>query len=115
MDYGNANAATRMAQDAMAQLAKAQRQLDEIEHAAEGICDMWVKGFMQTGQARSELAQLESRAQRLEGEGVDNVGLADLSEEGWVQAKKTKKELLRRFGVFLESELPSAFERLKGG
>merc|ERR1719443_2851058 len=115
MEYGNANAATRMAQDAMAQLAKAQRQLDEIEHAAEGICDMWVKGFMQPGQARSELAQLESRAQRLEGEGVDNVALADLSEYGKTQAKAIKKELLRRLGVLLESQLPNAFERLKAG
>eukprot|EP00435_Cladocopium_sp_Y103_P001584 s2547_g1.t1 len=65
----------------------------------------------QRGQARTELAQLEAEAHKLECQGVDNVYTGDL-DSGKAEAKDLKKALLARLETVLE-RIEETFRRLK--
>jgi len=79
-----------------------------LERAVEEVGLQFDGGALSCGQARTALANVESRAHRLEAEGVDGIYTSDLGS-GKAQAKSEKKELLARLEK-LFSRLEAAFQ-----
>eukprot|EP00913_Durusdinium_trenchii_P022285 g20938.t1 len=71
----------------------------------------WAASEEQRGQVRTELAQLEAQAHKLECQGVDSVYTGDL-DSGKADAKDLKKALLGRLESVLEM-IEQTFGRLK--
>lgn len=98
-------------QGALAQLAAVEMEVLSVQHRVEELAALPLDTEEQRGQARTELAQLEAEAHKLECQGVDNVYTSDL-DSGKAEAKDLKKALLSRIETVLE-RIEETFRRLK--
>ena len=97
-------------QGALSQLAAVEMEVLSVQHRVEELAALPLDTEEQRGQARTELAQLEAEAHKLECQGVDNVYTGDL-DSGKAEAKDLKKALLSRLETILERI--EIFRRLK--
>lgn len=101
-----------LSEEALLQLAGTEDSLKEVEEAVVEMkktiptCDK-----AELGSLKTELSQLESHAQRIEQQGVDDVYTGEL-QSGKQMAKNQKKEMLKRLET-LFSEFESLFQTIK--
>lgn len=82
-------------QDALLQLATVDASVSAIEKRVAEINTLSQREEEPAGPLRTELANLEARAHKIECQGVDNIYTGDLSS-GKAEAKEMKKSLLIR-------------------
>lgn len=106
-----ARALSTVSRAALVGLQQSSEQLTALEQRAEEIAFQLDCSTITPGQARTELAQLETKANRLETEGLDAVRTSEL-QSGQAQAKSQKKDQLARLEA-LFNRLEGLFKRIK--
>merc|ERR1712008_82025 len=98
-------------EEAVQALQGAGLELQDLEQIVQDVLTQFQNGSLTAGQARTALASVEARGQKLEAEGIDNVYTGELNS-GKAQAKTEKKELLTRLEE-LFCRLEAAFQLIK--
>mmetsp|Transcript_45836 Transcript_45836/g.90951 ORF Transcript_45836/g.90951 Transcript_45836/m.90951 type:complete len:119 (-) Transcript_45836:109-465(-) len=98
-------------EEAVQALHRTELELQDLEQTVVDVMTQFDVKSLTPGQARTALSTVEARAQKLEGEGIDNVYTGEL-HSGKEQAKSDKKGLLKRIED-LYSVLEKSFKEIK--
>lgn len=101
-----------LSQEAMDGLDKTALELDSLERRAEEVVKKLEQGLLTPGQARTELAQVEAAAHKVECDKVDAIYTSEL-HSGKETAKLEKKDQLKRLERLFE-RLEVLFNWVKG-
>lgn len=98
-------------QGALSQLAAVEAEVVAVEERVRELATLDAASEEHRGRIRTELAQLEATAHKIECQGVDNVYTGEL-ESGKAEAKEFKRSLLARLEKIFEV-VDETFKRLK--
>lgn len=100
-----------LSQEAFDGLAAVTVEITALEARVEEVRQQVVDGLLTPGQARTQLAQVEAQANKVECNKIDSIYTSELTS-GKDEAKKSKKEQLQRIEKLLE-KLEAEFKWLK--
>merc|ERR1712176_255854 len=97
--------------DAVERLAQTGVKVASLENAISAVESQWQLGQIQNGAAVTQLAHIESRLKRIEGDEIDDVQTGEL-QSGKDAAKGMKKTQLQKLEELFE-RIDSIMKRLK--
>lgn len=100
-----------ISQEALDGLSKTSAELDELEARVDEISEQVKRGELTAGQGTTQLAQIESAANKVECDKVDAIYTSEL-KSGKEEAKQEKKEQIRRLEKLFD-KLEQRFKWLK--
>lgn len=102
---------SRLSEDTVSQLETFERQFDDIERQMRDIVASWRAGHVAPGKARTDLAQLEAKLDKIQCNGVDSIETYELTS-GKDTAKALRKELTKR-AELIHERMDQVFQELK--